>query len=202
MNDKCTWQSYQLNVLTWLKKYRPESRIMLTAIPLTGKRITEVKFLKTAFNESVINLDNDSDDIATVKPYKLPVHIFAEQADYDDIDPYVKSVISDGENYETYVKNKIIEDNVSGSTPVIKGIAGYRYVCGECSTLSIVAPASGCIDVLFKSGSTATTLTVTSAKTNTTISWANGFDPSDLEANTTYELNIMDGEYGVSCSWM
>ena len=86
--------------------------------------------------------------------------------------------------------------NVTGSTPSITGVDGTRYICGECSTLSITAPASGCIDIVFESGSTATVLTVSSS-----IKWANGFDPTSLDANTTYELNILDGELGVACSW-
>lgn len=90
---------------------------------------------------------------------------------------------------------------VSGTTPTITALPGVRYVCGECATLDITAPASGCIDVTFTSGSTATVLTVTSAKSNTTIKWANGFDPSSLDANTVYEVNILDGEFGVVGSW-
>ena len=93
-------------------------------------------------------------------------------------------------------------ETISGTTPSIAGVSGHRYICGEVATLSITAPASGCIDVLFESGSTATVLTVTSAKTGVSaIKWANGFDPTDLEANTTYELNILDGEFGVVGSW-
>lgn len=92
--------------------------------------------------------------------------------------------------------------SVSGSTPSITAKSGVRYICGECSTLSITAPASGCIDVLFTSGSTATVLTVSSAKTGVSaIKWAGGFDPTSLEANTTYEVNILDGEFGVVGSW-
>ena len=91
---------------------------------------------------------------------------------------------------------------VSGTTPTITGKAGLRYICGEVDTLTITAPASGCIDVVFESGATPTVLTVTSAKTGVTaIKWANGFDATSLEANTTYELNILDGEYGVVGSW-
>ncbi len=92
-------------------------------------------------------------------------------------------------------------ETVSGTTPSITAKAGVRYVCGECAMLSIVAPASGCIDVIFTSGSTATVLTVTSAKANTTIKWANGFDPTALDANAVYEINILDGEFGVVGSW-
>lgn len=92
--------------------------------------------------------------------------------------------------------------NVSGTTPTITGVSGMRYICGEVSTLSITAPESGCIDVIFTSGSTPTVLTVTSAKTGVTaIKWMNGFDPTSLDANTTYEINILDGELGVSGSW-
>lgn len=92
--------------------------------------------------------------------------------------------------------------SVSGTTPSITAKSGVRYVCGEVSTLSIVAPASGCIDVVFESGSTPTVLTVTSAKTGVTaIKWANGFDDTSLDADTTYEINILDGEYGVVASW-
>lgn len=93
-------------------------------------------------------------------------------------------------------------ETVSGTTPSITAKAGVRYICGEVSTLTIVAPASGCIDVTFTSGSTPTVLTVSSAKTGVTaIKWANGFDPTSLDANTTYEINILDGEYGVVGSW-
>ena len=92
-------------------------------------------------------------------------------------------------------------ETVSGSTPSITAKAGVRYICGECSTLTSVVPASGIIDVTFDSGTTPTVLTIT-PPTGVTIRWANGFDPStDIEANTTYEINIMDGEFGVVGSW-
>ena len=91
---------------------------------------------------------------------------------------------------------------VSGTTPTITGKSGIRYICGEVGTLSITAPESGCIDVVFTSGSTPTVLTVTSAKTGVTaIKWMNGFDPTSLDADTTYEVNILDGELGVAGSW-
>ena len=108
--------------------------------------------------------------------------------------------------YTDDAKSKISEmlnapETVSGTTPSITAKAGVRYICGECSTLTIVTPASGCIDVTFTSGTTPTVLTVTSAKANTTIKWANGFDPTSLDANTVYEINILDGEFGVVGSW-
>ncbi len=88
---------------------------------------------------------------------------------------------------------------VSGTTPTINALPGVRYVCGEVSTLDITLPASGIVDVVFTSGSTATVLTIT-PPSGVTLKWANGFDPTALEANTTYEINIMDG-LGVAASW-
>lgn len=108
--------------------------------------------------------------------------------------------------YTETAKSKISEMlngsvTVSGTTPTINAQAGIRYVCAEVSTLDIVAPESGCIDVLFTSGSTATVLTVTSAKANTTIKWTNDFDTTSLDADTVYEINILDGEFGVAGTW-
>ena len=88
---------------------------------------------------------------------------------------------------------------VTGTTPTITALPGIRYVCGEVATLDITLPASGCIDVTFESGSTPTVLTVTSPS-GVTMMWANGFDPTALDANTTYEINIMDG-LGVAAQW-
>ena len=88
---------------------------------------------------------------------------------------------------------------VQGTTPVITAVANKQYICGEVATLDITLPASGCIDVVFESGSTPTVLTST-PPTGVTVKWANGFDTTALEANTTYEINIKDG-LGVGAAW-
>lgn len=93
-----------------------------------------------------------------------------------------------------------VTETVSGTTPTITAQADHRYICGEVSTLDITTPATGIIDVVFTSGSTATVLTVT-PPTGLSMKWANGFDPTILEANTVYEINIMDGVYGVVGQW-
>lgn len=85
---------------------------------------------------------------------------------------------------------------VTGTTPTITGASGYRYVCGEVATISITPPATGIIDVVFASGSTAAVLTVPS-----TVRWPAWFDPDALEANATYEISIMDGVYGAVMLW-
>lgn len=89
--------------------------------------------------------------------------------------------------------------SVSGTTPVITALPGIRYVCGEVTTLDITPPASGIVGVVFTSGSTPTVLTIT-PPTGGTVRWANGFDPTALDANTTYEINIADG-LGVVVGW-
>lgn len=93
-----------------------------------------------------------------------------------------------------------VTETVTGSTPSIAAQADHRYICGEVSTLAITTPASGIIDIVFESGSTPTVLTVT-PPSGMTMKWANGFDPTALEANTVYEINIMDGVYGVAAAW-
>lgn len=103
-------------------------------------------------------------------------------------------------NYTEDAKSAISEMlggsvSVSGTTPTIVAKSGIRYVCGEVATLDFTPSEKGICDVVFTSGATATVLTVPS-----TVKWANGFDPTALDANTTYELNIIDG-LGVACAW-
>lgn len=88
---------------------------------------------------------------------------------------------------------------VEGSAPTIVCDDNHRYVCGEVLSLNITPCEEGICDVVFTSGSTATVLTIT-PPTGVTLKWAGGFDPTALEANTTYELNIADG-LGVAVAW-
>ena len=84
--------------------------------------------------------------------------------------------------------------SVSGTTPTITGADNTMYLCGTVATLDIVAPQTGAIGVRFESGSTATVLTATG------VSWPSWFDPSDLDADTVYELSIFD-MYGAVITW-
>lgn len=110
--------------------------------------------------------------------------------------------------YTETAKSKISEMlsapvTVTGTTPTITALSGIQYVCGEVSTLDITLPASGIVDVVFTSGSTATVLAIT-PQTGMTVEWANGFDSTSLEADTLYELNIkMVGTkcLGVAGAW-
>lgn len=103
-------------------------------------------------------------------------------------------------NYTEDAKSAISEMlggsvSVSGTDPTIIAKSGIRYVCGEVLSLNFTPSANGICDVMFTSGSTPTVLTVPN-----TVKWANGFDPTSLDANTTYEINIMDG-LGVAVGW-
>ena len=87
-------------------------------------------------------------------------------------------------------------ESKSGTTVSITAKSGIRYKCGEVATLDIVVPASGLFEVDFESGSTATVLTTTGA----TVTWPNWFDPTDLDADTLYEISIQDGR-GLVATW-
>lgn len=84
---------------------------------------------------------------------------------------------------------------VSGSNPTIQAAKNTMYICGTLQTLSFTPNPSGISAVRFTSGSTATVLTVPN-----TVKWPDWFNGT-LEANRVYEINIMDGIYGVVMSW-
>lgn len=87
-------------------------------------------------------------------------------------------------------------ETISSTTPSITGQPNVRYVCGEVSTITITPPASGSMDVIFESGSTATVLTIPN-----TVKWPAWFDATALETDTTYEILITDGVYGSVMTW-
>lgn len=89
----------------------------------------------------------------------------------------------------------LVED-IAGSTPTITGQPNTLYKCGEVSTISITPPASGSVDVIFTSGSTATLLTVPN-----TVKFPSWFDATALETNTIYEIIISNGVYGSVMTW-
>ena len=82
---------------------------------------------------------------------------------------------------------------MSGADPVITAVDNTRYVCGEVTSLSFTPCASGICDVIFTSGSTVAVLTLPS-----TVKMPDGFE---VEANATYEINILDGVWGVYQKW-
>ena len=83
---------------------------------------------------------------------------------------------------------------VSGTTPTIVAKSGIRYVCGEVATLDFTPCQTGICDVVFTSGSTPTVVTLPS-----TVKFPDG--AFTAEADTTYEINILDGIYGAVMAW-
>ena len=83
---------------------------------------------------------------------------------------------------------------VTGQNPVITANDGIRYVCGEVQTITVTPPASGIFDVTFTSGSTAAVLTMNG------VVFPDWFDPDALDADTVYEINVMDGR-AVVATW-
>lgn len=76
-------------------------------------------------------------------------------------------------------------ESVSGTTPTITPEANTIYQCGELSSLTITnPPATGAWSVVFTSGATATTTTIPAS-----ILGLEDFAP---EANTLYEINVLD----------
>lgn len=82
---------------------------------------------------------------------------------------------------------------ISGTDPTIVAKSGIRYICGEVLSLNFTPSANGICDVMFTSGSTPTVLTLPN-----TVKMPEWFT---VEVNTTYEINIADGIYGVVTSW-
>lgn len=95
------------------------------------------------------------------------------------------------ENLGAAVAETVVE--VSGTTPTIEPQANTVYNCGELTSLTISnPPATGAYSIVFTSGATATTTTIP-----TTIL---GLEDFAAEANTIYEINVLDNR-SVIGSW-
>lgn len=114
----------------------------------------------------------------------------------DQGDDYVLTT-TDKQDIASLIDDSCFVQTVSGTTPSIAAEPNIRYICGEVSTIDITAPATGTIDIIFTSGTTAAVLTVTS-----TVKWPAWFDATALEPNTIYELLITDATYGSVMTWV
>lgn len=82
---------------------------------------------------------------------------------------------------------------VEGSTPTIEPAPNTVYNCGELTSLTISnPPATGAYSIVFTSGSTATTTTIPATIL--------GLENFAAEANTIYEINVLDNRAVVG-SW-
>lgn len=82
---------------------------------------------------------------------------------------------------------------VEGATPTIEPQANTIYKCGELTSLTISnPPATGAYSIVFTSGATATTTTIPATIL--------GLEDFAAEANTLYEINVLDNRAVVG-SW-
>ena len=89
--------------------------------------------------------------------------------------------------------DRVVIMPVEGMNPKINATANTVYLCGELLSLEFNPCADGVCDIVFSSGTTPTLLTLPDS-----VRMPNGF--TVLE-NRTYEINIMNGIYGVATSW-
>lgn len=99
-------------------------------------------------------------------------------------------------NAQALMLNTIVvqEDSVTTEASLTPD-NGVRYIYGELLSLTINSiPDNGMVDIFFDSGSTATVLVLP----QTGITMPEWFDPTDLQTNTRYELNFVDGNLLIS----
>lgn len=92
------------------------------------------------------------------------------------------------------VNSETIVETISGADVSITAQANHQYLCGELYSLIFIPCGTGICDIIFTSGSSPTALTLPN-----TIKMPDWWD--GVKANTTYEINILNGVYGVVAEW-
>lgn len=108
---------------------------------------------------------------------------------------FVRLMIDDGNSqFELTILNaRTSTENVYGTTPTITPAANTVYNCGELTSLTISnPPATGAYSIVFTSGATATTTSIPATIL--------GLEDFAAEANTLYEINVLDNRAVVG-SW-
>lgn len=157
-----------------------------TSLEGNGEIPTPIENWETHAGEVLIQLDSMTASAVELDPGSTPTARMTEEGGVKNIEIGIPPGTS----------GEMIIDTVTGSTPVITGVANHRYVCGTVTSISITPPQAGIMDVVFTSGATPTVLTIPAA-----VKLPEWFDKTALEANTTYEINIMDGTLGVVALW-
>lgn len=93
------------------------------------------------------------------------------------------------------IQKSVVEETITGATPTITAVDNHRYLCGTVTSLSFTPSQTGICSVLFTAGS-GCTVTLPN-----TVKLPDSFDPTDLEEDAVYEINVADGIYGVVASW-
>ena len=108
---------------------------------------------------------------------------------------YVELLIGGGNNrfYLSIINAKTEAVRIDSTTPTISPVANTTYKCGELTSLTIIdPPATGAYSVVFTSGATATVTTFPASIL--------GLEDFAAEANTIYEINVLDNRAVVG-SW-
>ena len=87
----------------------------------------------------------------------------------------------------------MVIEEVSGTQVDIDAEERHVYICGEILSLDFTPSEEGICEVIFKSGTTPTALTLPQ-----TVMMPDWFV---VEANKTYEISILEGKYGAVMSW-
>ena len=148
----------------------------------------------SALADAVNDLDSDVQGLQTSKADKSDVDTqLAGKASTATATASADGLMSSQDKSKLDAVGSVV--TVSGTAPVITAVSGVRYVCGEVATLDFTPCATGICDVVFTSGSTPTVVILPN-----TVKFSDG--SFTAEANKTYEINILDGVYGVVMSWI
>ena len=147
----------------------------------------------SALADAVNGLDSDVQGLQTTKADKSYVDTqLATKASTATATASSDGLMSSADKSKLDAVGSIV--TVSGTTPTITAESGVRYVCGEVATLDFTPCTTGICDVVFTSGSTPTVVTLPN-----TVKFPDG--AFTAEESKTYEINIMDGVYGVVMAW-
>ena len=147
----------------------------------------------SALSDAVNGLDSDVQGLQTTKADRSYVDTqLATKASTATATASSDGLMSSADKSKLDAVGSIV--TVSGTTPTITAESGVRYVCGEVATLDFTPCATGVCDVVFTSGSTPTIVTLPN-----TVKFPDG--AFTAEANKTYEINVLDGVYGVVMAW-
>ena len=119
------------------------------------------------------------------------VSLDAGDIEFDDSETYaagsIGAEVSQQKNAIEQKQDATSYVTLSGTIVTQTGADNTMYLCGELAELTFTAPQTGITAIRFTSGTTPTVATFSG------VTWLNGFDPSAIEANKTYEVNILNG---------
>jgi len=142
-------------------------------------------------------------DVTGMGPVTLVYNAFPETSvdsvcfsfESEDTVVIARVALYSNSNFTVYLIARADPDvvTVGGSTPTIIPEANTIYECGELTSLTITnPPATGAYSIVFTSGATATTTTIPATIL--------GLEDFAAEANTLYEINVLDNRAVVG-SW-